>query len=237
MSDMLGLPMGFRLRAGDAGPLNSVLSRFAEARPISDALALRIRATDRNWSTTEVDLMSVGEATLAYEWLVLPPDLPQGLRLPGDRLASLPRAVRPLMSAMMLTRAARSWPGPQPAHAGLRQASSLEGHLRMILEFFSSGNPVGSILIGIERSEAVALADAGGLSAATTLDADPALIVDVLPRIAAVTVTAAEAEALAPGDVVLLGPLEAPFDAIRIGPETRNIRKTEDGGLILDTTP
>ena len=48
---------------------------------------------------------------------------------------------------------------------------------------------------------------------------------------------AAEVEALAPGDVVLLGPLTAPFDALRIGSKLHPVRRVEDGGFILDIAP
>ena len=237
MSDRLDLPTRLPLRAADTDILNAVLSRFAEAHAVSDGLALRIRTAERDWSTTEVDMMKIAGAVLAYEWLTLPPDLPPGLQLPPDRLAALPRAVRPLMSAMMLLRAASSWPGPRPEHAGTRSASGLTGRIRLVLEFFIGGNPAGSLLVSATRSDAVALARAAGLAAADPVAPDPTVTVDVLPRIASITVPAAEAEALSAGDVVLLGPLGAPFDAIRIGPETRAVRKTEDGDLILDTAP
>ncbi len=224
-----------RLRAADADTLNAVLSRFAEPQPLSEALALRIRASDRAWSTTDVDLMRIGGATLAYEWLALPPDLPQGLQLPPDRLFSLPRAVRPLMSALMLLRAAAAWPGPVPEHAGTRPASRLVDHIGLVLDFSRDGAPAGSLLVAGTRSDLVALARAAGPTLTGPPAPDPEVMVEVLPRIASLTVTVAEAEALSTGDVVLLGPLAGPFDALRIGEKVYPVRGTEDGGLILDT--
>lgn len=235
MSAQLDLPSRLPLRAADVDLLNAVLSRFARPHPLSDTLSLRIRIAEREWSTPEVDLMTIGGAMLAYEWLALPPDLPPGLQLPPDRLAALPRAVRRLMSAMMLVRAAASWPGPRPEHAGTRPTSRMTDHIRLTLEFFRGDVPAGSLLVAGTRAEMVALARAAGQAATEPVAPDPNVTADVLPRIAALTVTAAEAEALSVGDVVLLGPLAGPFDALRIGAKVYPVRGTEDGGLILDT--
>ena len=237
MSDGLETERRIPITAADAALWNAVLSRFAKARPVSDSLALRIRPSDLAWTSPEVDLMRIGGATLAYEWLSPPPDLPPGLQLPAERLAALPRSVRPLMSAMMLERAAKAWPNLGHVHAGVASAPDRSAALRLALEFFRGGVPFGALLVGVARSDAAALARAAGFGAPETLAPDPTVTVEVLPRLASVRVRAAEAEALAPGDVVLLGRLKAPFDALRIGPKIHRVREAEDGGFILDIAP
>ncbi len=237
MSERLELGRRIPMSAADTALWNAVLARFAEAHPVSDTLALRIRPSDLAWSSPEVDRMTIAGAAVAYEWLSLPPDLPQGLQLPAERLAALPQAVRPLMSAMMLERAARAWPSLRPVHAGVAAAPDATSALRLLLEFFRDGAPSGALLVGLARSDAAALARAAGFDSPAALAPDPTLPVEILPRIASVTVRASEAAALAPGDVVMLGRLTEPFDALRIGPNLHAVRRTEDGGLTLDVAP
>lgn len=223
--------------AVDAALWNAVLSRFETPRPVTEALSLRIRHSDRGWTSPDVDVMAVAGVELSYEWLTPPPDLPPGLQLTADRLAALPPSVRRLMSAMILMRASAFWSGPSPAHQGARPAAAGGEELRLVLEFFRDDAPFGVLLVGVAPSDAAALARAAGLDRIDAEGVDPRIAVDVLPRLASLSLPAAEVEALAPGDVVLLGPLTAPFDALRIGSKLHPVRRVEDGGFILDIAP
>ncbi len=233
-SDLRGLPR-VALRGDEAPGWTALLTALARPVPVGDDLFVTLRPADETWSSGEVNAATcTGGVSVAYEILSYPQELPAGLRMDPVRTKALPAGIRGLSAALAAERIA----GAQLravgfVHAGFVETAAQADRPRFVLELHRGGALHASVLIAVALRDLSALAAALGFSAAPPESAGDDMPVAAEPRIARVMLAAGEAAALAPGDIVMLGRLPRPFDAIRIGGVTCTLRDGPDGGVIL----